>query len=157
MKTFDIVVLNETHFNERVKCPDGFIFEGRSTKVDSKVPRGGTAIYKNKQSPLCIEIVCNTLRDCVIAEVKNSGIVIVAQYIPPSNSVYYDDIYFENMDLIYKKFSRKRLLVLGDLNARIGDVTYIDQLIKHTKNPDSIINSNGRNLMKWMNQRQDMI
>ena len=157
LKKFDIVLINETHFNERIKCPDGFIFEGRSEKIESKTPRGGVAVFKNKQCSINIEIICNSMRDCIVFEVKNSSMVIAAQYIPPSNSIYFDGIYMENLKLLYDKFKIKNLLLLGDLNARVGDVSYSDPAIKHCKNPDNIVNSNGRQLLKWMEQREDMI
>ena len=114
-------------------------------------------MYRNKQCPLCIEVICNTLRDCIIIKIKNSEIVVVAQYIPPSNSEYYSDIYMENLKLVYEKLSKKRLLLLGDLNARVGDIVYKDQSIKHNKNPDNTINSSGKKLLEWIDQRQDMV
>ena len=157
LSKFDIIFLNETHFNERIKCPVGFIYEGRSEKVESTIPRGGVAVYRNKNSPLHIDIICKSLRDCLIVEVRNSDIVIASQYIPPSNSTYYNDIYFDNLKLIYEKFNKKKLLLLGDLNARIGNVLYKSQSVRHKPNPDQIINSNGRNLLKWIEPRQDMV
>ena len=66
IKNFDILIINETHFNQRIKCPDGFMFEGRSEKIESKSPRGGVAIYKNIKCSLIIDIVCASLHDCVI-------------------------------------------------------------------------------------------
>lgn len=157
LKSFDILFLNETHFNERIKCPDGFIFEGRSEKVESKFPRGGVAVYRNERCPLRIEILCSTMRDCIIIEVKNTGIVIAGQYIPPSNSVYYSNIYMDNLELMHAKFNKKRFLLLGDMNARVGDVQYENPTITHSKNPDNTVNNSGRKLLKWINQRQDMV
>ena len=86
LKKFDIVVINETHFNERIKLPDGFIFEGRSKKIESKSPRGGVALYRNTQCQIEIIMLCDSMRDCVVFQIKNSDMVIAAQYIPPSNS-----------------------------------------------------------------------
>ena len=47
--------------------------------------------------------------------------------------------------------------MLGDLNARIGDISYADPIITHCRNPDTTINSNGRNLLKWTENRDDMV
>ena len=157
LKTFDIVIINETHFNVRIKCPEGFIFEGRSEKIESKTPRGGVAIYRNIKCSINIDIICGTLRDCVVFEVRNSNLVIAAQYIPPSNSIYFNDIYMENLSLLYNKYKTKNFLLLGDLNARIGDILYKDPTIKHNINPDNVINSNGRQLRKWVDENDDMI
>ena len=156
MKKIDIVLINETHFNERIKCPDGFVFEGRSVKVESKTPRGGVAMFRNKQCSMNIEIICNSMRDCLVFEVKNSNMIVAEQYIPPSNSIYFDGIYMENLKLLYDKFKIKNLLLIGDLNARVGDVSYSDTTIRHCKNPDDVVNSNGRQLLKWMEGREDM-
>ena len=71
--------------------------------------------------------------------------------------MYYNDIYMENLKLIYEKYHKKKLLLLGDLNARVADIIYKNQLIKHNKNPDTVINTNGRNVHKWIEQRQDMV
>ena len=134
-------MLNETHFNERIKCPDGFVYEGRSEKIESKNPRGGVAVFRNRRCSLNIEMICNTLRDCVIFQVKNSNMVIAAQYIPPSNSVYYNEIYMENLKLLHNKYKSKKFLLLGDLNARIGDISYENPTIMHCKNSDTAVNT----------------
>ena len=157
LKRFDIVLINETHFNDRIKLPEGFIFEGRSKKIESKYPRGGVALYRNTRCPLQITILCDSMRDCIVFEVKNSDLVIAAQYIPPSNSVYYSDIYMENIQLIHEKFKNKHLMMLGDWNARVGDVQYADPKITYCANPDSTTNSNGRQILKWIEQNQDML
>ena len=48
IKNFDLVIINETHFGTRSRCPKDFILIGRSQPSVSKVPRGGVAIFKNK-------------------------------------------------------------------------------------------------------------
>ena len=149
--------MNETHFNERIKCPEGFIFEGRSEKVESKTPRGGVAVFKNKQASFNIEIICESMRDCVVFEIKNSDMVISAQYIPPSNSIYFNESYMENLKLLHDKFKNKKFLLVGDLNARVGDISYSNITAEHCKNPDDTVNSNGRKVLNWIEQRQDMV
>ena len=157
LKKFDVVIINETHFNVRIKCPDGFVFEGRSEKIESKAPRGGVAVYRNIKCALNIDMICGTLRDCVIFEVRNSNLVIAAQYIPPSNSIYFNDIYMENLCLLYNKYRTKNLLLIGDMNARVGDISYNDPTITHCKNPDDVINSNGRQFRKWVSEHDSMV
>ena len=44
LNNYDVIVISETHFNERTRCPEGFAYKGRSQKVPSKIPRGGVAI-----------------------------------------------------------------------------------------------------------------
>ena len=157
LKKFDIVLINETHFNERIKVPEGFIFEGRSWKIESKSPRGGVVLYRNTECEAQITILCDSMRDCVVFEIKNSDMVIAAQYIPPSNSVYYNDVYMENVKLLHEKFKKRRLIMLGDWNSRVGDISYTDPRITHYRNPDDTVNSNGRQILKWIEQNQDML
>ena len=99
--TFDIVIINETHFGVRARCPDGFLLVGGSSKLNSKVHRGGVAIYKNLSCNFPLELVYDGLKDCVICGVPNSDFILAGIYIPPYNSIYFDDMYFTNLDIIY--------------------------------------------------------
>ena len=157
-KKIDILIINETHFNQRIKCPPNFLYVGRSAKVESKSPRGGVAIYKNIELTLTLDVLCDSLRDCVIVGLKDTDLVIAAQYIPPSNSIYYNEIYMENLSLIYEKYKSSNLLLTGDLNSRVGSVNYSDNNLFHAPNPDTISNASGCKLMKWVEDgRKDMI
>ena len=40
------VIINETHLNIRDKCPDEFIFIGRSKPIESLTPRGCVAVFQ---------------------------------------------------------------------------------------------------------------
>ncbi len=66
-------------------------------------------------------------------------------------------MYMENLNLLYNKYNTKNLLLLGDLNARVGDIPYKDPAIMHCMNPDNVINNNGRQVLKWVKQNEDMI
>ena len=151
---FDIIILQETHFGKRIKCPEGFLFIARSQTVVSKVPRGGVAVFKNMACHFEIETICSELRDCVILRVKSSNLIIAAPYITPTNSVYYDDIYFSNLELIIRRFNY-HLIVTGDMNARVGTPRYDDLIFKYTKNPDVIVNST--KILDLINRWKDMI
>ena len=125
----------------------------RSEKSDSKVPRGGVAIFKNISCNVNIEVLCDTLRDCAVFKVSNTDLIIAALYIPPQNSVYYNDMYFENLDLIYTKFKDNNLLLVGDINARIGTPAFDNSSLNYSENPDIVINSHGRKLLKWIAEK----
>ena len=157
LNNYDVIVISETHFNERTRCPEGFAYEGRSQKVPSKIPRGGVAIYRNVRSHIQVEVLCDSLRDCVVFEIKHSNLVIAAQYIPPSNSIYFDDIYMDNLNLIHDKYGSKKLIIIGDLNARIGDISCRNPKISHQKNPDTAVNANGIKLVSWLRTNDDMV
>ena len=157
MNSYDLLVISETHFSERIKCPLNFSFIGRSSKILSKKPRGGVALFKHKNFENSIEVICDSFRDCLVCRVSDTDIIIVAMYIPPSNSEYHDEIYMKNLDLIYNKFKSTHLIITGDLNSRVGSIVYKNTSIQHTANPDHTVNSNGRDLLHWINNNNDMI
>lgn len=158
-KKFDVVVLSETHFNVRIKCPPGFTYIARSKKIDSKTPRGGVAVFKNNSCDLEIEVLCQSLRDCVVCEIKNTDLIFVAAYIPPNNSVYFDNIYFENLKMISERFLQppKQLILMGDLNSRTGSIDSHNRNFSHAQNPDKTINTNGRKLLKYLEDYDKMV
>ena len=45
-KRFDIIIIAETHFKIRVRCPVKFHLIGKSKCVESRKARGGVAVYK---------------------------------------------------------------------------------------------------------------
>ena len=157
LEKFHIILLSETHFSERIKCPDGFVYIGRSEIIKSKKPRGGVAVFKRNDCSFDIEVVCNSFRDCVICQIKDTNFIFASIYIPPSNSVYYSDIYWENLDFIYNKFKASHLIVIDDMNARIGTVKYNNRLFSHNKNPDEIVNINGSRLIRWVNEKEHFV
>lgn len=98
------------------------------------------------------------MRDCVVFQVQQSNLVIAAQYIPPSNSIYYDEIYMENLNLIYEKYKLRKLVIVGDLNARVGNnLVCQDPTITYRPNPDTTVNTSGVKLIKWLDTTDDMI
>ena len=103
-----------------------------------------------------MEVVCNTLRDCVVCRVTNTNIILAAVYIPPSNSEYFDEIYMKNLELLCNGFKSSHLLIAGDCNARTGTISYTDSTIKHLINPDTT-NHNGRELKRFIAANEDMV
>ena len=149
----DIVILSETHFNIRTKCPNGFFIVGRSKPSDSIQSRGGVAVYKNIQSRLKINIITENLIDCVILELCYTPIIIVAVYIAPNNSPYFTDDYFNNLELVLNHFKNRQIIIIGDMNSRIATP---DGPFKYKPNPDTVINSNGRNLLNILNNHAEL-
>jgi hypothetical protein len=152
-------VISETHFNVRIKCPPDFTYIARSKKIDSKTPRGGVAVFKNNSCDFDIDILCRSLRDCVVCQIKNTDLIFVAAYIPPHNSVYFNDIYFENLKIISERFllPSKQLVLMGDLNSRIGSLNTNNRNYSHAQNPDNIVNMNGRKLLKWLKEYEKLV
>ena len=64
LKLFDdieIIVLIETHFGVRSKCPPNYVLIARSKPRESKIPRGGTALFKRKDSTLEFNILSDDM------------------------------------------------------------------------------------------------
>ena len=125
--------------------------------MKSKVPRGGVAVYKNIRSEFNINVICDELRDCVVVKVRDTDLVIAAPYITPSNSAYYDEIYFSNLEMIYEKFHSCDLIFTGDMNSRVGNIRYDDILLNHKDNPDTTVNANGKKLLELIDRWKSMI
>ena len=144
----DILIINETHFNKRTKCPSNYILVESSPPKESKRPRGGVAIYKRVHCSLQFNTILN-LPDCTVCEIIDTNILLIAMYIPPSTSPFYKDEYFENLKSIIQYFSQhKTIYVMGDLNSRYGDMNTRELLYK--PNPDPTINTNGQKLRKLL-------
>ena len=105
---FEILVVIESHFNVRSKCPDNFTLVGRSKPTAAKSPRGGVAVYKSNTSNLIIDVVSDSLPDCVVFELRNSTALFIACYIPPRNSAYYSDAYFNHLIMACESFLPRR-------------------------------------------------
>ena len=147
----EILVIVESHFNVRSKCPNNFSLIGRSKPVASKSPRGGVAVFKNNKSELLIDVLCDSLQDSIIFEIRNSTIVFIACYIPPSNSKYYNEIYYNNLFMACDSFlSKKDIFIIGDLNSRVGN-SFPRKNFTYVPNPDPHINQNGRKLIRLLN------
>ena len=97
------------------------------------------------------------LRDCAVCKVSNTDFIIAAPYIPPVNSEFYDVICFNNLDLLYNTFKGSNLLIVGDLNSRVGTPSFKNQTLTYNTNPDTIVNSHGKKLLKWLDERPDVI
>ena len=119
LKKFDILVIIETQFNIRVKCPTGFSLVGRSSKIHSIAEKGlyGVAVFKNNNEDFQLDIVTVELIDSVIFRVRDSDLILAAMYIPPPNSQYFSVSYFNNLRMLGDFFRNKQLIILGDLNA----------------------------------------
>ena len=148
LNNFNLLCISETHFGVRSKCPDGFTLIARSKKIESKAPRGGVAIFRNNSSYFDVDLLYDGFQDCVVCRVRNTEIVLVAFYIPPSTSIYYDERYFEALDLIYNMFRNYKLFIIGDLNCRVGTPSH--DSIRYATNPDIGVNAHGAKLNNWI-------
>lgn len=55
---------------------------------------------------------------------------------------------FNNLDLMLNHFKDRHVFIMGDMNSRVG--TPIHEQFEYNTNPDTIINPNGRTLLKML-------
>ena len=119
----DLVAISETHFNVRTKCPDGFYLIGRSEPVKSLKPRGGVAFYMRIGTNIDLRVKNVKLPDCLLIEVLHCNVILVCMYIPPTNSEFYKDENFDNLQFIIDLFNKSHcLVIMGDLNSRVANL-----------------------------------
>ena len=147
----DLFIITETHFNVRTKCPNNFVLLERSPTTESKRPRGGVAIYKKVHCSLQVATLLN-LPDCIVCEIKDTNIILIAIYIPPSNSPFFREDCYDNLKSIVQYFSNKTVYILGDLNSRYGDLNKCNLDPQYKTNPDTTINTNGQRLRKLLEE-----
>ena len=148
----EILIITESHFGVRHKTPKMFTFVGRSKHIPTKKLRGGVIVYKNAYSEINLKVLCDTLPDMVVIEITDTSHIIVAAYIPPSNSPYYNDSSFYSLELIISTFSKYRsILVTGDLNTRIAN-RFPTHCYHYKRNPDQTCNMNGYKLLDTLSR-----
>ena len=153
----DILIISESHFGVRHKTPKNFEFVTRSKPLNYKNLRGGVIVYKKADSALKLNVLCDNLDDLVIVELDGSSLIIIAIYIPPGNSIYYSDKYFDQLNLVISSFIKYRtILVVGDINARIAN-RFPTKGINYKMNPDTVINAHGGRLMNILKEHDILV
>ena len=83
------------------------------------------------------------------------GIVFGAVYMSPADSLYYSTEPFEK--LLEKWSEGQEILLIGDLNARLGDLNVFEDKnieLKYTDNVDPVINENGHKLRNMSSEME---
>ena len=143
---YDLVIVMETHFKKRHKCPENFKLVGKSKELFEKIGRGGVAVYAKVNLDLKFNIYEDVCPDALVMEIENTNITIVAPYIVPDNSKFKVKEIFSILDFIIKNFKERSLYIVGDLNARCGTPDNYHNY-NYAVNPDKIINTNGKKCM----------
>ena len=63
----------------------------------------------------------------------------------PSNSMYFEDSYFNNVTLVMNHFKDRQVFIMGDMNSRTGTPKH--EQLQYVTNPDISINAHGRKLL----------
>ena len=156
LTNIDVLVVSETHFGKRSKSPKGFHLVLRSDPLDSAKPRGGVAIYKKHTVEIEMRPFKINLPDCCVVSLVNTKILIIALYIPPRNSQYFNNLYFENFRTIYESLSHTYdVIVVGDFNARLSN-RFPYRKTSYKTNPDQTINQHGQQLNNLLSHCETM-
>lgn len=174
IKGQDIIILLETWCRGDIdtQCPSGYRESLLPSIKHKNVKRGrdsGGIIIWHKQDLALNEMKKGTTH---IWLKLNKGTIycdndvyICAAYAPPSDSSYYDDQFFDNLQTEIITFQAQgKVLLCGDFNARTGsepDYTdaggnhhifghpslYSSPIINNRNSPDQILNKNGKELV----------
>ena len=141
----DILIISETHFLKRHKCPNGFKLIARSSPVGD-ARRGGVAVYRRPTVDMKFRVFMDVCPDVVVLLIEGSRVFLIASYFTPETSIKYRfPAIFSLIKFILKNLSGYRVYMLGDLNARCG--TPIMKGLTYTTNPDKIMNMYGKKLV----------
>ena len=143
-KQHDIIIIVETHFVVRHKCPEGFKLIARSTPIKG-AKRGGVAIYKRPTLDLKFREFKDVCPDAVVLLIEGTCVFIVAAYITPESTKYKFPGIFSLLEFIIKSLHGSVYLI-GDLNSRCGTPAG-----SYTVNPDKGVNSYGKKMIEMCN------
>ena len=149
---FDIVIIGESHFKIRIKCPIG-----KSKTKLSKKGRGGVAVYRKFQSRVKLIMISDDFPDAVLFEIEGSNIIIAAIYITPSNNIYFNDKYFQNLKILLDLYVlHQTIIIIGDLNARMAN-DFSSKGITYQSYPDENKNPNCKTLKEIIDEYDDIL
>ena len=115
-KSHDLIVIMETHFVKRHKCPENFILIGKSENLNN-ARRGGVAAYMKRSLDMRFHVYDTRCPDAVVFSIKGTRSIFVAPYITPETSRYAIEGIF-SLKLIICNFKSYSIYLIGDLNAR---------------------------------------
>ena len=127
----------------------------RSKPIGSATPRGGVAVYKKIDSDFdVVPISQHDFNDCIVLKINPIEVICVAMYIPPSNTKYFSEEYMEHLQLLLSNFIQTPTCLIGDMNSRFGQPPRFSGNIVYNNNPDKVLNSNGRTLLRTLNENK---
>ena len=148
---FDIIFVTETHLTKgQIFDLNDFVSRhiSYSTVNDVKPRRGILCFIK----PTFLKYIKNILVDIpghIVINFK-SGDVIFGCYIAPYDSAYYDITDFSDVANMFVPVSDRIVVGGGDMNGRVGDVSYRlpSKSMKYVPNVDQVVNNHGNEIIK---------
>ena len=148
---FDIIFITETHLTKgQIFDLNDFVSRHNSySTVDDVKPRGGISCFVK---PTFLKYIKNILVDIpghIVINFK-SGDVIFGCYIAPYDSAYYDITDFSNVANMFFPVSDRIVVGGGDMNGRVGDVSYRlpSKSMNYVPNVDQVVNNHGNEIIK---------
>ena len=129
-----------------VSFPKFKMYEYPDKHCNYEYPRGGTCLLIKHEIRKLIKHISLLMTD-FIRITFNNNTKIYNLYIPPSDSVYYDEQYVELLcSTFVEGESDEPIIAIGDLNARLGNLNSINEQYQYDASVDSGTNENGRHL-----------
>ena len=146
---YDIVSLTETHAIRTglLNFQDFKKYEFPDVNCNYEYPRGGICLLIKKDEVEYVKSVKLLMTDFLETTFTNNA-KLVNLYIPPVDSVYYDEQYIQLLCSVFMEADccKSPLMAMGDTNTRLGDLNACGLKQKYNDNPDKVINENGRHL-----------
>ena len=161
----DIICFTETHLRREMEFPSLENYEkayhavvDRTNYIGRNVK--GVSIYvKDNITHTNIEEVINEGGNLIILRIKNANwvepneIFIVVCYKEDRESKFKTDGYFENLKQHIVTHKMKDIIIIGDLNGRIGSLNDNEHFnLTYRKSEDQVINRQGRDILDFCNE-----
>ena len=153
MERYDIIFLTETHAISKgvIQFPNFKQYEYPDINCNYEYPRGGTCVLVKHEMKKFIRNVKLLMTDFVEIVFSN-GVHLINIYIPPLDSPYYNEQYVELMCSWFLEADQNSmpLIAMGDLNARLGDLSTINEKFTYNSNEDKSMNENGKHIKEML-------
>ena len=153
IQKYDVICLTETHSIRRglLKFKNFKAHEYPDVNCNYEHPRGGICLLIKQDKLHYVKSVKLLMTDFIETTFTNN-FKLVSLYIPPVDSVYYDEQYIQLLCSEFMDSDEKKLpmMAMGDTNTRLGDLNSIQQQHRYTDNPDQVINENGKHFREML-------
>ena len=144
LQNFSFVILSEIKTPAKITCT-GFDVYQHSAKQGH---RGGVALLMKPGISKYLRNLDKSYENVMTFELAVlPGMLFVGCYIAPADSPYYDSAIFGHLQSLIKKDGSKKVLIMGDLNSRVGSPANLqvdNEQCMYDGVEDLTVNSNGK-------------
>ena len=149
---FDVIFITETHLTKgQIFELDAFnSYHNSYSTIDDTHPRGGISCFAKPSLLKYITDITTETPGLIVIKFKN-GDIVFGSYIAPYDSAYYNITDFSPVANMFFPSNKDRVVLGGgDINSRVGDITYSLPLngMKYLPNVDKTVNTHGNELLK---------